>query len=317
MKLVTTLLSLLLLASCADTGRVIFVTTSSFGINVDNKPPTVSIAYDRTEGYIGPRYPDGAVPPVVASIETDGKIFSPEIRQVYATGPAAVRVVGTPNAPESPHDLVGEKTGKRMVFFGTTTTLGLKAGFSGEGYPDSFVFGYKRKEFSYIPLGTKDVNGTPHDAYPSVLASIDTRASAESRPNSSLRTQQFFATGWAADTLATNPAVTYVFRAKAADALTASLPEQQRQEARSLAEVQRTTITQGLDKVVNHVAAANGGVDPARLAALVDEANRASPNSFGADFKAFTTQAQIRAKLQNDIVGTNKLAAAVDALSAR
>ena len=47
--------------------------------------------------------------------------------------------------------LQGDPTKKRLVFFGTSTTLGLKAGFSGDGYPDSLTFGYKRKEFSFIP----------------------------------------------------------------------------------------------------------------------------------------------------------------------
>lgn len=307
------LLAVALLAGCADTGRVIFVTTSSFGINVDNKPPTVSIAYDRTEGYIGPRYEDGAIPPVVASIETDGGIFNPRIRQVYATGPAAVRAVGTPNPPESPHEFVGDK--KRTVFFGTTTTLGLKAGF-GESGPDSFVLGYKRKEFSYIPLGTKSEGGVAHDAYPSVLASIDTTAKVQTQASTALTTVQFFATGWAADTLAGNSKVTSVFEVKAQDALTASMTNAQIEQAKGLANSQREQQGPQVTKVLAFVAP-SGTVDTAKLGSLIDQANKTSPNSFSPDFKSLATSDQIRNALQNNIAGTNKLAAAVDALSAQ
>ena len=42
------------------------------------------------------------IPPVVASLQTGGNVFNPKIRQVYATGTAAVRAVGTPNTPSSP-----------------------------------------------------------------------------------------------------------------------------------------------------------------------------------------------------------------------
>src|SRR5712671_1370068 len=145
----------LLLAGCADVNSVLFVTDSSLGINVEGKPPTVSIAYDRTEGYFAPRYENGAVPPVVASIGVGGSIFSPRVRQVYATGAAAVKAVKTPNAEDGPKQLTGDLAKRRLAFFGTSTTTGAKIGFTGDGPPDSFVFGYRRKEMSYLPLGCK------------------------------------------------------------------------------------------------------------------------------------------------------------------
>ena len=90
------------LTGCTTPDAVLFVTDTSIGINVESKPPTVSVAYDRTEGFVGPRYDNGAIPPVVASLQTGGNVFNPKIRQVYATGTAAVRAVGTPNTPSSP-----------------------------------------------------------------------------------------------------------------------------------------------------------------------------------------------------------------------
>jgi len=77
------------LAGCNDPNTVLFVTNSSLGINFDSKPATASIAYDRVEGFIGPRFENGGAPPAVASMQTDGNIFNPTVRQTYATGAAA------------------------------------------------------------------------------------------------------------------------------------------------------------------------------------------------------------------------------------
>jgi hypothetical protein len=194
----------MLLAGCA-TDRVIFVTKTSIGIDADTTPPTVSIAYDRTDGYFGPRYDSGAVPPVVSSIKTDLAIFAPKIRQVYATGNAAMLVLTDP-PPQEVEKL--ELTGKKKtMFFGTSTTVGLKLGFDASGVPESILLGYKRKEISVIPLGTKTKkNGNGEDVeidtYPSVIASIDMRVRSASLDDTSLALSQFFATGNAADELA-------------------------------------------------------------------------------------------------------------------
>ena len=58
----------MLLAGCA-TGpdRVVFVTKTSLSVlDYDTAPPGVGIAYDRVEGYFGPSYASGAVPPVIS-----------------------------------------------------------------------------------------------------------------------------------------------------------------------------------------------------------------------------------------------------------
>ncbi|MEI9885546.1 MAG: hypothetical protein WDN08_03450 [Rhizomicrobium sp.] len=212
------------LAGCVKPDSVLFVTDTSLGINVETKPATVSVAFDRIEGYIAPRYDNGALPPVVASIQTGGTVFNPRIRQVYATGAAAVRAVRTPGAPTGPSDLTG---GKQLVFFGTATTVGFKAGFdTGTPVPDSLLFGYRRKEFSYIPLGTvTDPGGQQHDTYASALASVDsnttTTGALSGASGAGLTHAQFIATGLAADTLAVNPDIQRAFGTVAANALNA------------------------------------------------------------------------------------------------
>lgn len=222
----------LVLTGCTTTNEVLFVTKTSVGIDFDAKPATASIGYDRTEGYIAPRYDNGEIPPVVASIKSDVAIFSPNIRQVYATGDAAVIAVsaypkkaleyldpfpgqGTPPLPVKDHTPEKKLRGdKKLMFFGTSTTTGLKVGFS-TAVPDSFSFGYKRKEYSFIPVGTVGEGDNEYDVYPSVLASIDTRANVSTKgviDKTGLSSSQFFATGRAARKLAANDDVNKAFR---------------------------------------------------------------------------------------------------------
>jgi hypothetical protein len=210
------------LGGCANPDSVLFVTDTSLGINVESKPPTASVAYDRIEGYIAPRYDNGALPPVVASIQTGGSVFNPSVRQVYATGQAAVRAVGADDAPTSSPTLSG---GRALAFFGTSTTVGFKAGFdTGTPVPDSLLFGYRRKEFSYIPLGTDAKTG--NDTYASALASVDsnttTTGALASGTAVGLNHSQFIATGLAADMLAVNPDIQRAFGIVAANALNAT-----------------------------------------------------------------------------------------------
>lgn len=209
--------SMLALAGCASPDHVLFVTKTSIGIDFDLKPATASLGYDRIEGYVGPRYANGEIPPVVASVKSDGKIFSPEIRQVYATGDAAVIATGGKTSGRN-RPMKGTR---ELMFFGTTTTTGIKVGFA-TGLPDSFVFGFKRKEFSYIPLGTVGSGQDERDVYPSVMASIDTAANISidgKKDDTSLTNSQFFATGRAARQLAATPKITAAFMAIAREAI--------------------------------------------------------------------------------------------------
>ena len=207
----------LALAGCAAPDHVLFVTKTSIGIDFDSKPATVSLAYDRIEGYVAPRYANGEIPPVVASVKSDGRIFNPLIRQFYATGDAAVIATGG-KASGRRQPMTGTR---KLMFFGTTTTTGIKVGFT-TTLPDSFVFGFKRKEFSYIPLGTVGTGDLAYDVYPSVLASIDTAANVSidgKTGDTSLTNSQFFATGTAARQLAATPTITEGFKAIAREAI--------------------------------------------------------------------------------------------------
>lgn len=264
-------LLLLALCACGAQDRVLFVTTASIGLNLDSKPATTSIGYDRTEGFIGPRYENGALPPVYALIETGGTILQPKIRQVYATGPAAIKAVSDPAEAPRPMDLTGAK---KMVFFGTTTTLGAKATFAvaetgvPAPYPDSFVFGYKRREFSLIPLGGR--GDDPREFYPSVIGAIDTATVVPSQIGTGLTSRQFFATGEAAEVLAaTNLDVRRAFGAIAGEAIAAG------KETRAIANVQ-------LDKILQFVAP-GGAINPPVLARLIEDANAAVPPAVPGD----------------------------------
>jgi hypothetical protein len=215
-------LSIPSLAAC-DSDTAIFATSTSVGINVDSKPPTVAVAFERSEGFIGPRATNGVAPPAVASIETAGNVFAPQIRQTYATGDAAEIVTAktVPEPPKTADEMLGPR--KPMVF-GTGTTLGFKVGFTAQGAPDSLVFGYKRKEVSVIPMAvttTTAADGTNVETakYPSVLASIDTTSKMNSAPDAGLANKQFFATGQAAKNLAGNELIRRAFKDKAAEAM--------------------------------------------------------------------------------------------------
>lgn len=204
----------LTLSACVTKNSVLFVTKTSLGIDLDTKPANVSISYDRVEGYVGARYDSGAIPPVLTSISSNAKIFNPAIRQVYATGDAAYNIaLENTSLGNTPKPLTGDK---KLMFFGTTTTTGLKVGFT-SNFPDSLLFGYKRKEFSFIPLGRHN----DADVYPSVLASIDTGATAGLQKETTLRTKQFFATGSVAEALGTKGYIQEDFKEKARDAFAA------------------------------------------------------------------------------------------------
>lgn len=194
----------LALAGCADKQSVLFVTATTIGIDADSTPPHATIGYDRYEGYIGPSYDTGALPPVVAKIESDLKIFNPEIRQLYATGDAAELVTKNivPGEP-TPDGKMYTGSG-RLTLFGTGTNIGLRVTWAGNA-PESISFGYKRKEFSYIPLGSAPDPDDPTrmvDKYGSVLAAIDMGVHTETFTTTGVAVTQFFATGNAAKNLA-------------------------------------------------------------------------------------------------------------------
>lgn len=254
----------LALAGCAGNDKVLFVTDSALGINFDSKPATLALGYDRNEGLVGPVYENGGIPQTFSSIETGGDIFNPKVRQLYATGQAANAAAGL--ATEPLPLLKGAKQRSPAVF-GTTTNVGLKIGFGAQTIPDSFSFGYKRKELSWIPLGAA-YNARARaevDVYPSVLAVIDnTIATNPSVAGTGMTLRQFFASGEPAVVLAGQERAN--FRATAAVAV-ADVTSQGREDW------VRTQIS--ADSVDTAIAGPNGTVNSTRLTCLVGKANAA------------------------------------------
>ena len=222
-RTVVALTILSMLSACANTDSVLFVTDTKIAIDGDTKPPNVSIGYDRDETFVGPNFETatGSIPPVVGRLESNLKIFNPEISQVYATGRAAILVTSEPGTISPPRFLAPNETTK-LVFFRTGSNIGLKVVFAGN-VPESITLGYKRKELSYIPLvrvvHTRNSQEAT-DVYGSVLAAIDMNVNTPSLTDTSLGISQFFATGIAAEQLAnTNPVIRAAFQKIAAQAV--------------------------------------------------------------------------------------------------
>ena len=217
---------LLIICGCASTNSVTFVTKTSLGLDVDSTPPGVSFAYDRVEGYIAPRYENGAVPAVAGSIVTDGGTLGRNVRQFYSTGQAALKLTDDSNVTPPKVLLEGKR---KTMFFGTTTTLGVKFAFNPTGI-DGFNLGYKRKEFSYIPVGQIEENGKTVDTYPSVLGVLDTGVEASTLADSKIGVSQLFATGAAAEKLAELPILRARFKSLATDALSQYRVDERQQQ---------------------------------------------------------------------------------------
>jgi hypothetical protein len=81
-----------LLTGCIK-DRLLFVTKSTVGIDVDSQPPTSEIAINRKEGVIEPVFEGGQTPPVIASFKADAnpvaRFFGFGIGSTFATGDAA------------------------------------------------------------------------------------------------------------------------------------------------------------------------------------------------------------------------------------
>lgn len=212
----------LCLAGCATPrDNAVFVTKTALGIDVDSAPASAAAGYNRVEGYLGPRYDTGTVPAVAGSFKTDGGFFDRKVRQVYATGNAALNAT-TGQPAFSTERFSGER---KAMFFGTGTVLGLNIGLGGAA-PDSFTFGFKRREVSVIPVTTETSskvmdNGVETEVvhrFPSVFARFDnTTQAAGTAADSGLDIRQFFATGLAAERMANNAEIRREFVSEAVD----------------------------------------------------------------------------------------------------
>lgn len=262
----------LALAGCQTAPeKVLFVTDTALGINYNGNPTTLALGYDRNEAYLAGRRPDGSIPPVVGFFESGGDVFNPEVRQFYATGYAAVKAVDAtapspaPQTPAPPAQ--AETASQRMAVFGTTTSLGLKVGFGAQPYPDSFIFGYKRKEMSWIPVtsATDDATQKHVSITPSVLAVIDsTIATKASAAGTGLTLRQFFATGAPADGLAATEGKMLVKAARVAA-----------REVTQGGKIWEDNVI-AADAVGTAITKADGSVDTPRLTCLVRAANAAN-----------------------------------------
>ena len=80
------------LASGCGVNEALFITSTTIGLNADATQQNLVIAYDRYEGFVGPVDQNGDAPPVVAFISSNQSPSRPKVKQLYATGNAALDV---------------------------------------------------------------------------------------------------------------------------------------------------------------------------------------------------------------------------------
>jgi len=127
---------------------------------------------------------------------------------VYATGRAAERLADAPLTTEVDCGKGCEGEGRPLTF-ATSTSIGLRIGLGSTltSPIEGIMFGFRRKEMSYVPALAKDVKGDYH--YPSLIAAIrlSEPESSDKKPDGAQKKVGFkacqgFATGTAATALA-------------------------------------------------------------------------------------------------------------------
>ncbi|MBL8764659.1 MAG: hypothetical protein JNM07_10365 [Phycisphaerae bacterium] len=150
--------------------RLLFVTKSNAGLDVDTMPPTAQVSVGRMEGVFAPTYETGDTPPVVGSFRyRNSDFFSPYIGSTFCVGDAALAMtrlyslsdsalkaaaadagaidgkkrtafesnfdstIELPHHPSFPSFTPAHdrEENTRPVIFGTDTSLGLKVAWSG------------------------------------------------------------------------------------------------------------------------------------------------------------------------------------------
>jgi hypothetical protein len=246
MKLKTLLCLLPLgLAGCAGYNHTLFMTKSNVGLDFDSKPPTLEINVSRKEAVIAPSFEGGQTPPVMASFKpsagTGGGFvsFFLGVDQTFAGGDAAMAMAQLYNEKTStnlaqfnsaltlskkpdytdPFRKIPGTGATRPLIFGTDTSLGLKAAWTGTGgqVPDTVKLGFSRKEFAWAPItatpvpaapaaagttaATPNENGPVHVKMPAFLATIESNQRLDTN-GARIAALQYFATGNAATYLA-------------------------------------------------------------------------------------------------------------------
>lgn len=230
----------LALTGCAGSNHTLFMTKSNFGLDFDSKPPTLEISLARKEAVIAPSFEGAQTPPVMASFKPHSgtgsgfENFFLGVDQTFAGGDAAMAMsmlYDKPTATDpSPYEaaaaisltkkpsywswfrkIPGEGV-TRPFIFGTDTSLGLKAAWSGVGgqVPDTVRLGFNRKEFAWAPINATPVlrpdgkqDGKKVDVrMPAFLATIESKQELAVNGTARVQALQYFATGKAATHLA-------------------------------------------------------------------------------------------------------------------
>jgi hypothetical protein len=229
-----------LLTGCIGYNSTLFVTKSNFGLDADLKPPTLEVSLARREAVIEPVFENGKTPPVEASfrVEPGAHVpFFPSISSTFSGGDAAVMIsklygdeddlIGPipdssiPMSRKPVHKLFGlfplkpQEPGEIQPFlFGTDTTVGLKAAWSGVAatFPDTVRIGVNRKEFALAPVVLTETNAATNQTnygvkMPSFLATMDHSINTATIADTKVKHLQYFATGEAAENLTRRKAV--------------------------------------------------------------------------------------------------------------
>lgn len=198
----------------------VFITKTSTSIaDVDTTPASISIGYDRFEGYAGPRFGNDTAYPVASMIESNGSVTDRKVRQVFVGGNAALIATRKGDGDSTDNKLQTEtkegagSSGSRVMVFATGTTTGLKLGFAeGSPVPNSMTIGYRRKEVALVPveqdrIGTSVLGSLSNDVSatattPAAGAGTQGISTTGSGTSVGFGVEQFFATGQAAENLA-------------------------------------------------------------------------------------------------------------------
>lgn len=234
----------LAVAGCAGHNHTLFMTKSNVGLDFDSKPPTLEVNVSRKEAVIAPSFEGGQTPPVMASFKPSagagggfGSFFL-GVDQTFAGGDAALamaKLYNKPTATDATDFDSALKLSKkpdyedwfrnipgpgstRPLIFGTDTSLGLKAAWSGAGgqVPDTVKLGFNRKEFAWAPITAteiKDDSGAQQQSpkenvkksvrvkMPAFLATIESGQKLDTN-GTRVEALQYFATGESATQLA-------------------------------------------------------------------------------------------------------------------
>lgn len=234
------------LTGCAGYNHTLFMTKSNVGLDFDSKPPTLEINIARKEAVIAPSFEGGKTPPVMASFKPGtgagggfGSFFL-GVDQTFAGGDAALAMAKLYNKPTatdaSEFDSALQLNQKpvyqdwfrkipgggstRPLIFGTDTSLGLKAAWTGTGgqVPDTVKLGFSRKEFAWAPITATPADGMPNCVegckkgcgsctgpvkvkMPAFLATLESSQKLDTN-GAEVKALQYFATGESATQLA-------------------------------------------------------------------------------------------------------------------